>query len=83
MNHVLTFKTHNIVPFNNGDGKIWFTNKQLSILLEYKDESSITRIFNRNKDEFTNEMSGTVNLTESNENNEISVNQLLIGTFKS
>lgn len=78
MDHVLTFKTHNIAPFNNGDGKIWFTNKQLSILLEYKDESSITRIFNRNKDEFTNEMSRTVNLTETNKNNELRYKKIRI-----
>ncbi|HEK1829931.1 MAG: hypothetical protein E6770_18000 [Proteus mirabilis] len=69
MNKSLVFKGNKIIPFDNGDGKIWFTNKQLSELLGYKDESSVTRIFNRNKDEFTDGMSQTVNLTVSNKNN--------------
>ncbi|MBG2877305.1 hypothetical protein I4902_16300 [Proteus alimentorum] len=71
MNKSLVFKGHKITPFDKGDGKIWFTNKQLSELLGYKDESSVTRIFNRNKDEFTYGMSQTVNLTVSSKNNEI------------
>ncbi|MBI6218360.1 Bro-N domain-containing protein [Proteus vulgaris] len=71
MNKSLVFKGHKITPFDKGDGKIWFTNKQLSELLGYKDESSVTRIFNRNKDEFTDGMSQTVNLTVSSKNNEI------------
>ncbi|HCU0194039.1 hypothetical protein CEP63_018420 [Proteus mirabilis] len=69
MNKSLVFKGDEIPLFDNGDGKIWFTNKQLSELLGYKDESSVTRIFNRNKDEFTDGMSQTVNLTVSNKNN--------------
>lgn len=71
MNKSLVFKGNKITPFDKGDGKIWFTNKQLSELLGYKDESSVTRIFNRNKDEFTDGMSQTVNLTVSSKNNEI------------
>ncbi len=71
MSDKLVFKGNEVIPFDNGDGKVWFTNKQLSELLEYKDESSVTRIFNRNKDEFTDGMSQTVNLTVSNKNNEI------------
>lgn len=71
MNKSLVFKGNKITPFDKGDGKIWFTNKQLSELLGYKDESSVTRIFNRNKDEFTDGMSQAVNLTVSNKNNEI------------
>ncbi|MGG4606991.1 BRO-N domain-containing protein [Providencia sp. Me31A] len=71
MSKSLVFKGNEVIPFDNGDGKVWFTNKQLSELLEYKDESSVTRIFNRNKDEFTDGMSQTVSLTVSNKNNEI------------
>lgn len=58
MNKPLVFKDNKITPFDNGDGKIWFTNKQLSELLGYKDE-------------FTDGISQTVNLTVSNKNNEI------------
>ncbi|HGJ5860124.1 MAG TPA: hypothetical protein ACHBX6_10590 [Arsenophonus nasoniae] len=78
MSKTLVFKDREVIPFDNKDGKIWFTNKQLSILLEYKDESSITRIFNRNKDEFTVDMSQTVNLTESNKNNELKYKKIRI-----
>ncbi len=33
MNKSLVFKGDEIPLFDNGDGKIWFTNKQLSELL--------------------------------------------------
>ncbi|WP_237386728.1 BRO family protein [Xenorhabdus sp. Sc-CR9] len=52
----LTFKEHEIVPFDNGDGKIWFTSKQMAELLEYKNEKSVTNLYNANKDEFTDDM---------------------------
>ncbi|MBS9442479.1 BRO-N domain-containing protein [Photorhabdus heterorhabditis] len=56
MNTSLTFKNHTIVPFDNHDGKTWFTSKHLAELLEYKNEKSVTNLFNSNKDEFTSDM---------------------------
>ncbi|MFS1564322.1 MAG: hypothetical protein ACL7AX_13105 [Candidatus Arsenophonus phytopathogenicus] len=49
----LTFKNHSVVPFNNGDGKIWFTSEKLAELLSYADNRKITNLYNRHKDEFT------------------------------
>ncbi|SFN79195.1 hypothetical protein SAMN05216516_1271, partial [Izhakiella capsodis] len=44
----LTFKNHSVVPFDNGDGKIWFTSANMAELLEYADEKSVNRLYNRN-----------------------------------
>lgn len=57
MDHVLTFKTHNIAPFNNRDNKIWLTGEHLAKLLEYKDSKKVANLYNRHKDEFTASMS--------------------------
>ncbi|MDB6374486.1 hypothetical protein [Photorhabdus bodei] len=58
----LTFNNHTIVPFDNGDGKIWFTGKQMTKLLEYEDDKSVNKLYKRNKDEFSEDMTTTVNL---------------------
>lgn len=50
------------------DGQIWMTSADLTKALGYADEKSVNRIFNRNKDEFTSNMTQTivgVNLTSS------------------
>ncbi|WP_387467641.1 BRO family protein [Photorhabdus sp. RM323S] len=60
--NTLTFKNHTIVPFDNGDGKIWFTGKQMTKLLEYEDDKSVNKLYKRNKDEFSEDMTTTVNL---------------------
>ncbi|MCW7550565.1 BRO family protein [Photorhabdus sp. APURE] len=52
----LTFQNHTVTPFDNKDGKIWFTSKQMAELLEYKSEKSVTNLYNANKDEFTDDM---------------------------
>ncbi|MDC9596177.1 hypothetical protein PSI14_04655 [Xenorhabdus sp. XENO-2] len=65
MGTVLTFKEYEIVPFDNKDGKIWFTGKQMAELLDYAREDSVSRIYDRNKDEFSPDMTMVVNLTIS------------------
>ncbi|MCC8421458.1 BRO-N domain-containing protein [Photorhabdus thracensis] len=60
--NTLTFNNHTIVPFDNGDGKIWFTGKQMTKLLEYEDDKSVNKLYKRNKDEFSEDMTTTVNL---------------------
>ncbi|HGJ5865896.1 BRO family protein [Arsenophonus nasoniae] len=82
MNHVLTFKTHNIVPFNNGDGKIWFTGHHMAELLEYADVKSVNRLYNRNKNEFSPEMTQVVNLTSCNKNNDIQYNRVRLFSLR-
>ncbi|WP_339053790.1 BRO-N domain-containing protein [Arsenophonus endosymbiont of Crataerina pallida] len=45
--------------------QIWFTSTELARALQYQQIDSVTKIFNRNKDEFTSCMTQTVNLTVS------------------
>lgn len=44
------------------DSQIWVTSKSLAQALNYSQEDAITKIYNRNKDEFTSKMSQQVNL---------------------
>ncbi|SFN76439.1 BRO family, N-terminal domain, partial [Izhakiella capsodis] len=74
----LTFKNHSVVPFDNGDGKIWFTSANMAELLEYADEKSVNRLYNRNKDEFSAEMTRVVTVTSRNKNNKLQYNRARI-----
>lgn len=56
MSDKLVFKGKEIVPFDNGDGKVWFSSTQMASLLEYKKEKSVTNLYNANKDEFSDDM---------------------------
>jgi prophage antirepressor-like protein len=47
------------------DGAPWMRSRDLAIALGYKDETSVRKLFDRNKDEFTASMSQTVKLTVS------------------
>lgn len=63
----LTFNEVNFNPVER-NGQIWLTSTDLAKALGYKSSDSITRIFNRNKDEFSHSMTHTietVNLTAS------------------
>lgn len=50
----------NIINQNN---QIWFTSAELAKALTYKTADSVTRLYNRNKDEFSKNMTMTVKLT--------------------
>lgn len=56
MNTELTFNDQAIVPFDNGDGKIWFTTEALAALLGYANAGKVSNIYIRHKDEFTESM---------------------------
>jgi hypothetical protein len=75
MQSALTFKDHHVVPFDNGDGKVWFTSTHMAELLEYADDKSVNRLYNRNKTEFSSDMTKVVTVTSSNKNNEIQHNR--------
>lgn len=60
----LSFNNVNLTPFKR-NGKIYFTASHLAQLLEYKDPASVSRIYSRNKDEFTEDMTETVKMTFS------------------
>lgn len=44
-------------------GQPWVTSRQLAQALGYKDENSVRKIYERNKDEFSPMMTATVNMT--------------------
>ncbi|POW59846.1 hypothetical protein C3408_03465 [Candidatus Pantoea alvi] len=67
----LIFNNHSVVPFDNGDGKIWFTGEQLAELLDYADSKKISNIYNRHKDEFTESMTCILKVRTCSNNNEI------------
>ena len=56
----------NDVTFNQvsqNDGQIWLTSTELAKALGYTETDSVSKIYNRNKDEFTNNMTLTVKMT--------------------
>ncbi|WP_404463092.1 hypothetical protein LG331_09945 [Vreelandella aquamarina] len=46
------------------DGEVWARGAQIGYALGYRDESAISRIYARNKDEFSETMTCTVKLTD-------------------
>ncbi|EAS1876490.1 TPA: BRO-N domain-containing protein [Salmonella enterica subsp. enterica serovar Horsham] len=67
----LEFHGQTIIPYDNGDGKIWFTAKQTAGLLGYAQVKAITNLYNRNKDEFTEGMSKVINVMTNGINNNL------------
>lgn len=65
----LSFNTIQFHPIQRNDAQIWITSSELAYALGYKHADSVTRIYNRNSDEFTSDMTQvidnprTVNLT--------------------
>ncbi|EHF9644675.1 TPA: P22AR C-terminal domain-containing protein [Salmonella enterica subsp. enterica] len=58
----LTFKSH-VLETVEHDGKIWFTATTLATALEYSRADSVSRIYDRNQDEFSSGMTTTAKLT--------------------
>lgn len=48
------------------NGQVWLRSPQIAKALGYADASSINRIYARNADEFTDQMTGSVKLTDPN-----------------
>ncbi|CDH01614.1 Bro-N domain-containing protein [Xenorhabdus bovienii] len=67
MSTALTFKEHEITPFDNSDNKIWFTGEHLAELLGYKDSKKVANLYSRHKDEFTESMSTVAKVRTSKE----------------
>ena len=61
----LSFNNVDLTTIDNGDGQLWVTSKQLAEALDYKTMDSVTRIYNRYSDEFTDSMSQTLTVTEA------------------
>lgn len=60
----LAFNSHQLEPVNHNNS-IWLTSAQIAQALEYSDTRAVTKIFNRNIDEFTAGMTEVLNLTTS------------------
>jgi len=67
----LTFNNHSVVPFDNGDGKIWFTADHLAELLGYNDAKQVNKIYQRHEDEFTDSMTTRTKVTKNGINNSL------------
>ncbi|MGV3346398.1 Bro-N domain-containing protein [Enterobacteriaceae bacterium LUAb1] len=67
----LSFKNHSIVPFDNGDGKIWFTGEQLAELLGYANSNKVLNLYNRHADEFTDSMTTVTKVRMDGINNSL------------
>jgi|GEM_PF-707278 len=67
--NALTFNQVSLNPVAQSDNQIWITSADLAMALSYKAADSVTKIFNRNSDEFDSSMTQTVKLTVSGEIN--------------
>lgn len=61
----LNFGGVNLPLVNMNDDQIWITSADLARALGYKKPDSVTRIYNRNKVEFSPSMSQTLTVTET------------------
>ncbi|HEM8505047.1 TPA: hypothetical protein U2Q41_001804 [Citrobacter koseri] len=72
----LKFHGQTVVPYDNGDGKIWFTADTLAGLLKYASKDKVLNLYYRHKDEFTDSMTTIAKVRVRNENNELQYNQV-------
>ncbi len=54
--NALTFNHVKLTPINQNDNQVWITSKDLANALGYKQADSVTKIYNRNSDEFSEDM---------------------------
>ncbi|HGE8287427.1 TPA: Bro-N domain-containing protein [Serratia marcescens] len=78
----LKFHDQVVIPFDNGDGKIWFTAEQLAKLLGYADVKQVNKIFQRHKEEFTESMTTLTKVTVINKNNELEYVQIRLFSLR-
>ena len=57
----LSFNTTQFHPIQQNDNQIWITSAELANALGYKQADAVTKIFNRNSDEFTRDMTQMIN----------------------
>lgn len=58
----LSFNDVTFNPVSQDDGQIWLTSTELAKALGYAETDSVSKIYNRNKDEFTSHMTTTVKM---------------------
>ncbi|CAH8197097.1 BRO-N domain-containing protein [Vibrio aestuarianus] len=70
MTSALTFQNNHFDVIEQSN-QIWLTASQIGTALGYAREDSVSRIYDRNRDEFSSGMSMTVNLTVNGINNSL------------
>ncbi|WDM18479.1 ORF6C domain-containing protein [Gilliamella sp. B3022] len=70
MTNQLMFHSTTVQSVNHNN-QIWITSTELSKLLKYSDSKSVTKIYSRNSDEFTNKITMVVKLTTNGINNSL------------
>ena len=66
--NALTFNNTTLNPVDQNDNQIWLTSKELSAALGYKNSTSLNKLYNANKSEFTSSMTMTTESVVSAEN---------------
>lgn len=66
--NALTFNNITLNPVDQNDNQIWLTSKELSAALGYKNSTSLNKLYNANKSEFTSSMTMTTESVVSAEN---------------
>ena len=56
----LSFNNVDLTAINNNDGQIWVTSSELARALGYKRSDAVSRIYSRNADEFSDDMTALV-----------------------
>ncbi|WP_447873888.1 BRO-N domain-containing protein [Serratia fonticola] len=67
----LKFRDQVVIPFDNGDGKIWFTSEELARLLGYADKDKVLNLYYRHQDEFTSSMTTVAKVRVDGINNSL------------
>lgn len=67
----LKFHDQVVIPFDNGDGKIWFTADTLAGLLGYADKDKVLNLFYRHEDEFSSSMTTVAKVRVNGINNRL------------
>ncbi|MEX9248773.1 hypothetical protein AB8G87_19335, partial [Salmonella enterica] len=80
-NYELKFQNTTFHPVVDG-GHIWLTSTELACALEYADSKSITKLYTRNKDEFTAAMSMVVNMTTNGINNSLRTKRVRVFSIR-
>lgn len=67
----LKFHDQVVVPYDNGDGKFWFTADTLAGLLGYADKDKVLNLFYRHEDEFSPSMTTLAKVRVNGINNSL------------
>lgn len=67
----LKFHDQVVIPYDNGDGKIWFTADTLAGLLGYADKDKVLNLFYRHEDEFSPSMTTVAKVRVNGINNSL------------